>query len=287
MSDFKDIQNIKEFNIELIKNNFNTTDIEKEQLRNSLKCGEDICGKYNQKIIDRENNFIYCYLPLPYPNLTNNEKVSHFFICKEPSTGWAKGKQEIAIDKVKNNENINFIERKIKLSKLQILFIAFFQVFKDKFYITDLSKCAINRSDVIKLKLENLKRYECCESLIKYEINKFANENTTFCLIGDNHNESRLRAEIGNRKIINLPHYAIRIPCPDYVNKMVSYYANDLKLEAVKEEIKKGFDNLTSNLKNNFILNFDLTTVEIKKISDTNVMLYLIYKSCFEESKTI
>ncbi len=138
MSDFKDIQTIKEFNLELIKTNFNTTDIEKEHLKNSLKCSEDICGKYNQKIIDRENNFIYCYLPLPYPNLTNNEKVSHFFICKEPSTGWAKGKQEIAIEKVKNNENINFIGREIKLSKLHILFIAFFRVFKDKFYIKSL-----------------------------------------------------------------------------------------------------------------------------------------------------
>lgn len=278
----KNLKGIKKLNIELINSNFKLNSSQLSKLNNSLKCDESACAAFNEKAL-KERDFIYCYLPLPTPKLDPDQKVSDFFICKEPSSKWANKKQSEAWGNIIDGKNINFIGEKIKLKNLQILFVSYFEVFPDgKFYITDLSKCAINVKDN---KINSLDRYKCCQSLIELEIIKFTDSSTRFYLVGDNKEESykSLKLIIGDRKIINIPHYAIQISCPEFLNRMY-FDEHGINEKEIIQKIKTGFKQLGEKLSNNFNLNFVPNIIEKENIPPTNLLLYLIYKSCFERN---
>lgn len=288
-----ELKQLKDINIRKIRENFDIIhETNLKEISENLKCDKGMCGKYNTRILEKSKNFIYFYLPLPIPKLKRNEKVKHFLICKEPSARWAKKSQEIACNMVKNGV-INFIGKETKLASLQILFLALLKTFpEDKFYITDLSKCAMN-PDEAKDKKDNkknrdnenypLNRYGCCEYLLKYEIEKFTDENTIFYFIGKNSEEGlkNVKKIINGRKIKHLPHYSIQFSCPGQVIEMVYYYNKDISKKEVVDEIKDGYKSLNKKLSENFELNFELKLVEKYDISPTYILLYLVYKSCF------
>ena len=279
----KKFSEIKNFNLELISKNFGLQKSEISLLKESLKCEGSTCGDFNKKAI-KEIDFIYCYLPLPKPKLGLNQKVTDFFICKEPSTGWVKGNQNNAWSKVNEHNIINFIGNDIKLKKLQVLFISYFNVFPEgKFYITDLSKCAMN---VKHNKIEALNRYKCCQSLLELEINKYTDSSTRFYLVGDNKEDTyvSLRKFIKERTITPLPHYAIQISCPDFINDMY-FYARGTDENEILKEIFLGYNQLGEKLSNNFNLPFIPNLIKKESVPPTNILLYSIYKSCFERSK--
>jgi len=285
------INKIKKFNLKLINDNFKMEADELSIMKDKLKCNEGICEIYNQKILNKEN-FIYCYLPLPIPRLEKSDKVKHFIICKEPSTRWANNSQESALTKVINGDNINFIGKVTKLNKLEILFIAFFNTFNnEKFYITDLSKCAINVNDVKEERNEKdnstLSRYDCCKPLLEHEIKKLTDKETIFYFVGENNEDAidKYKNLLGDRKFYKLPHYAIQISCPDHVNEMIYYYNKDIREEKLVFEIQNGFNHLNDNLTDNFHLSFNIKLIEKESIKPTLILLYLVYKSYFENVK--
>ena len=268
-----------------------------------------MCWKFN-----KNRRTIYQFLPLPLPK----SPAEFIFICKEPSTPWARGTSD-AYDKVIKKQYMNFISGERKNNKLDIMITAFRNVFMDKsIFITDMSKCAIdtNVADDFGFKDNLSHRYICCSPYLQWELKKLAVDNPAIFLVGRNYffaewfrrkypemkNDGLnditcfnkflvdvVRLKVDDQKITMLPHYSIRFSCPEYILRM-------LKSDKVgiQKEIKDGLSDLYQYYLDNFILTKNTTERIIrsinesidaesnKELSDSIILLYLLYKNEFE-----
>ena len=274
-----------------------------------LGCNQGMCEKFNNN-----RKFIYQFLPLPVPKSPSE----YIFICKEPSTPWAKGTTD-AYNKVINKQYMNFISGDRKNNRLDIMITAFRKTFRDRtILITDMSKCAIdtNVADDFGFK-ENLQhRYSCCAPYLKWEFAKLTTTNPKIFIVGKNYffvewykrkfpekkNEEQddvfyfnrflndeVKEEVMMDKIFMLPHYSIRFSCPDYILKLLKKDKTKVQKE-INEGLKKLYhyylDNftLTRNVEKsikNSLNNIDNTEVK-NDLSDSNILLYLLYTNEFE-----
>jgi len=268
-----------------------------------------MCWKFN-----KNSKTIYQFLPVPIPKLPSE----FIFICKEPSTPWAKGTTD-AFNKVLKKQYMNFISGERKNNKLDIMITAFRNVFRDKsILITDMSKCAIdtNVADDFGFKDNLVHRYKCCAPYLKWEFKKLAVSSPNIFIVGKNYffrewyrrkypekkNDlvddityfkefliNEVDESIDAKKIYMLPHYSIRFSCPDYILRML----NEDKLK-IQKEIKEGLSDLYAYYLENFILTqnikdsiqgsiTDSGKVQSEtELSDSNILLYSIYKYEFE-----
>lgn len=277
-----------------------------------LGCDKGMCAKFNNN-----RKFIYQYLPVPVPK----SPAEFIFICKEPSTPWAKGTRD-AFDKVFSEQYMNFITGDLRNGKLDIMILAFRKVFNNKsILITDMSKCAINTdaADELGLKDNLTHRYICCSPYLQWELTNLSIDNPNIFIVGKNyffaelflkknpevkvHSEEDIKyfinflkevvkVNVAADKVYMIPHYSIRISCPDYLLRMLK-----INKDEVEREIKTGMCDLFNYYLSNFIftqkikeeIKLKLESIEEwcnqKSFSNSSVLLYLLYKNEFEIAK--
>ncbi|MCX6159222.1 MAG: hypothetical protein NTY74_14675 [Ignavibacteriae bacterium] len=325
-SNNKNIMYVKTENTNLFFNQFKHLSINEEDKKETikkLKCSEGECKRLNGP---RKK---YQFLPNSVPI---NIPVKHFFICQEPSFSWASSKN--VAKKLVEKGLLNFIggglkkkakEKYIlnnieltsnhlsKIGNLHIMYIAIKNCFgDDSFYMTDLSKCAMPVKHTKIKQGEGNSRYECCKSLLCFELSRLTDKDTIVYQIGDfekdmfNKNGSSDKYEnisdvfssINKNRFEILPHYAITISCPEFILESIIRNSNgEISKEGLKDEIWKGYLELYSGyLKNMFCLT-DLTSDIIENvnailkeqkqfgISDTSILLYYLFKDKFSSIK--
>jgi hypothetical protein len=282
-----------------------------------LKCDEGMCKHYRDK--SKEEKKIYQYLPNPLPKV----KVKYIFIGKEPSTPWAGNEKDVALKKVMENGYMNFGFGDTNYLKIYIMLMAFQSVFGDKaFYLTDLSKCAINTNDADNLGKKDGPdhRYICCAPFLNWELNSLAAKNSHIFLVGktdffnkwhkregygkgiDEFNsfqkflETKVKIDhISSQRIYQIPHYSIRFPCPDVTLRLLS---NDkVEVKNVEENIRSNFKPLLQFCKDKFIFSLNIREnieklikdnddkITKSKITDSLILLFLLYKNEFKLAK--
>jgi hypothetical protein len=277
-----------------------------------LGCDRGMCKKFNDN-----RKFIYQFLPVPIPK----SPVEYIFICKEPSTPWAKGTTD-AYDKVLKKQYMNFVSVDPKNKRLDIMIAAFRKVFGAKsILITDMSKCALdtNIADKFGFK-ENLEhRYNCCAPYLYWEFKNLTVSNPNIFIVGKNYFfiewykrkyqsdysggesdvlyfkkflDDEVKINIDTNKVSMLPHYSIRFSCPEYILKMLKIDTAEIEIEinsGLKDLYKYYLYHfiLTKNLENSIDHEFsDMNLVKSKEgYSDSLILLYMLYKNEFETAK--
>lgn len=208
------------------------------------------------------------------------------------------------------------------LAGIDIMILAFISVFDNQsIYLTDMSKCAMSTKDADELKKKDKEgkllkhRYECCAPFLKWELENLASKDKRIFFVGKNYffddwkkknsisMEKQLTPEMvflknivkyETSKINFLPHYAIQFSCPEYMLRLLE---DKTKIENAKIKIKEG----VLVLLDYYLANFELSNsiqddinqskstlsdkIDKLKITNSHILLYLIYVNEFKNSK--